>query len=61
MLAERKVIVACANEATATLPPMVIFKGERLNAEYTKNQVPNTLYGMSKRVHQQWIFLLVVL
>ena len=45
-------IVACANAAGYTLPPMVIFKGERLNADYTKNQVPNTLYGMSK---QGWI------
>ena len=45
-------IVACANAAGSTLPPMVIFKGERLNADYTKNQVPNTLYGMSK---QGWI------
>ena len=45
-------IVACANAAGSILPPMVIFKGERLNADYTKNQVPNTLYGMSK---QGWI------
>ena len=42
-------IVACANAAGSMLPPMVIFKGECLNAEYTKNQVPNTRYGMSKR------------
>ena len=26
---------------------MVIFKGERLNYEYTKGEVPGTLYGMS--------------
>ena len=45
-------IVACANAAGYALPPMVIFKGERLNANYTKNQVPSTLYGMSK---QGWI------
>ena len=30
-------IVACAHAASSTLPPMVIFKGEHLNAEYTKN------------------------
>ena len=41
-------IVACANAAGSTLPPMVIFKGKHLNVDYTKNQVPNTLYGMSK-------------
>ena len=29
-------IVACANAAGSILPPMVIFKGERLNADYTK-------------------------
>ena len=45
-------IVACANAAGHTLPPMVIFKGERLNHDYTKGEVPGTLYGMSK---QGWI------
>ena len=45
-------IVACANAAGHTLPPMIIFKGEHLNHDYTKVEVPNTLYGMSK---QGWI------
>ena len=40
-------IVACANAAGILLPPMVIFKGERLNYDYTKGEVPGTLYGMS--------------
>ena len=45
-------VVACANAAGNTLPPMVIFKGERFNHEYSKGEVPGTLYGMSK---QGWI------
>jgi len=30
---------------------MVIFKGESLNYEWTKGEVPNTEYGMS---HKGW-------
>jgi len=40
-------ILACANAVGTMLPPMVIFKGERLNYEWTKGEVPNTEYGMS--------------
>ena len=40
-------IVACGNAAGTTLPPMVIFRGEKLNPEWTKGEVPGTLYGMS--------------
>ena len=40
-------IIACASAAGVVLLPMVIFKGERLNHEYTKGEVPGTLYGMS--------------
>ena len=40
-------IVACGNAAGIVLPPIVIFKGERLNYDYTKGEVPGTLYGMS--------------
>ena len=43
-------IVACANAAGST--PMVIYKGQCLDADYTKNKAPNTLYGISK---QGWI------
>ena len=39
-------IVACANAAGIVLPPMVILKGERLNYEYTKGEVPGRLYLM---------------
>ena len=41
-------LVTCANAAGHVLPPMLIFKGERLNHEWTKGEVPNTLYGMSE-------------
>ena len=39
-------LVACANAAGSVLQPMLIFKWERLNHEWTKGEVPNTLYGM---------------
>ena len=42
-------ILACANAAGAVIPPMVIFEGKRLNAEWTKGEVPCTLYGMSDK------------
>ena len=29
------------------IPPMVIFKGERLNYEWTRGEVPDTKYAMS--------------
>ena len=41
-------LVACGNAAGTVLPPMLIFKGERLNHEWTRGEVPNTLYGMSE-------------
>ena len=42
-------ILACPNAAGTVIPPMVIFQGERLNAEWTKGEVPCTLYGMSDK------------
>ena len=43
-------IVGCGNAAGQTiLPPMVIFKGERFNHEWSVGEVPGTLYGMSKK------------
>ena len=45
-------ILACANAAGTSLPPMVIFKGERFNHDWTRGEVPDTLYGMSP---QGWI------
>ena len=41
-------VVACANAAGRVLPPMVIFKGERFNHEWSVGEVPDTLYGMSE-------------
>ena len=41
-------ILACANATGTTLPPMVIFEG-RFNPEWSKGEVPNTLYGMSDK------------
>ena len=32
---------------------MIIFKGERLNHEWTRGEIPNTVYGMSP---QGWIY-----
>ncbi len=40
-------VLACANAAGAVIPPMVIFEGKRLNPDWTKGEVPDTLYGMS--------------
>ena len=45
-------ILSCANATDTILPPMVIFKGERLNYEWTRGEVPGTEYGMSP---QGWI------
>ena len=42
-------ILACGNAAGYVIPPMVIFEGKRLNPEWTKGEVPNTLYGMSEK------------
>ena len=42
-------ILACASASGYVIPPMVIFEGKRLNPEWTKGEVPNTLYGMSDK------------
>lgn len=42
-------ILACANAVGTMVPPMVIFEGKRLNPEWTKGEVPCTLYGMSDK------------
>ena len=41
-------VVACANSAGRVLPPMVIFKGERFNHQWSDGEIPDTLYGMSE-------------
>ena len=45
-------VLACSSAVGTVLPPMVIFKGECLNYEQTKREIPNTVYGMSP---QGWI------
>ncbi len=40
-------VVACSNAAGYTIPPMVIFKGQKFNHEWSTGEVPGTLYGMS--------------
>jgi len=42
-------VLACASAAGGVIPPMVIFEGKRLNPEWTKGEVPDTLYGMSDK------------
>ena len=41
-------IIAFSNAAGYTLPPMVIFKGEKFNHQWSVGEVPGTLYGMSE-------------
>ena len=47
-------ILVCSNTVGTILPPMFIFKGERVNYEWTKRKILNTctIYGMSP---QGWI------
>ena len=42
-------VLACASAVGTMLPPMVIFKGEQLNHEQTKGEVPDTRYGTSPK------------
>lgn len=41
-------VVVRASASGTVIPPMVIFKGERLNHNLTKGEVPGTLYGLSE-------------
>lgn len=42
-------VLVCANAAGAVIPPMVIFEGQRFNPEWSRAEVPDTLYGMSEK------------
>lgn len=42
-------IIACTNVAGNVLPLILIFEGKRLNPEWIKGEVPDTLYGMSEQ------------
>ena len=41
-------ILACANAAGQTVPPIIIFSGKNYNSLLSKGEVPDTLYGMSQ-------------
>ena len=43
------VIVAYTSATGVPLPPMVIFQGARPNHNFTKDEVPGTLYGLSDK------------
>ena len=42
-------MLACANAAGSVIPPMVIFEGQKFNPEWSNDEVPDTLYGMSEK------------
>ena len=42
-------MLVCANAAGSVIPPIVIFEGQRFNPEWSKDEVPDTLYGMSEK------------
>ena len=42
-------VLVCANAAGSVIPPMVIFEGQRFNPEWSKGEVPDTLYDMSEK------------
>lgn len=45
--AENVTVVACANALGTSVPPMIIFKGQRLKPEWEKDMPPGTLTVMS--------------
>lgn len=57
-------VLACANAAGFSIPPMVIFNRKSLNPLMTKGEVPGTIYGLSSNGHRNCsminIFLLML-
>ena len=45
---ENVTVLICANAQGSTLPPFIIFKGQRINSGLTANAPPGTLFGTSK-------------
>ena len=41
-------VLACVSAAGYAIPPFVIFDRKTLNPEYTRGEVPGTLYGLSQ-------------
>ena len=42
-------VIACGNAVGQPMPPFVIFDAAKLNALWTKGEVPGTRYGLSSR------------
>ena len=40
-------VVACASAVGQAIPPMIVFDAQNLNHAWTKNEVPETRYGLS--------------
>ena len=59
-------ILSCANAVGAMLPPVVIFKDERLNYEWTRREIPSTEHGMSfqgctdHKIFYEWLKKLLI-
>ena len=55
-------VLACTNAAGYALPPLVIFDRKTLNPEYTRGEVPGSIYGLSqngwidKQLFHDWFF-----
>ena len=55
-------VLACASAAGYAIPPFVIFDRKTLNPQYTRGEVPGTLYGLSqsgwidKVLFSEWFF-----
>ena len=55
-------VLACTSAAGYAIPPFVIFDRKTLNPQYTRGEVPGTLYGLSqsgwidKTLFSEWFF-----
>ena len=55
-------VMACGSAAGYAVPPFVIFDRKTLNPEYTRGEVPGTLYGLSqsgwmdRTLFSEWFF-----
>jgi hypothetical protein len=41
-------VLACCNAGGGCIPPLIIFDQKTLNQELTKDEIPETMYGLSK-------------
>ena len=55
-------VVACVNAIGQCLPPFIIFHAKNLNLDWTKGEVPGTMYGLSDSgwidmvLFKEWFF-----